>query len=79
MKLCLHRIVWTDLEVVAEQVPGLSSSFRLISLIYGNIKCAFTTQHHFLYELINCTSRSLKIIVTMVIYINGNAGKWPVH
>ncbi|WJG35508.1 centromere kinetochore component CENP-T-domain-containing protein [Fusarium oxysporum Fo47] len=31
--------------------------------------------HHFLYELINCTSRSLKIIVTMVIYINGNAGK----
>lgn len=59
-----------DLEVVAEQVPGLSSSFRLISLIYGNIKCAFTTQHHFLYELINCTSRSLKIIVTMVIYIN---------
>ncbi|KAH7200228.1 centromere kinetochore component CENP-T-domain-containing protein [Fusarium oxysporum] len=31
--------------------------------------------HHFLYELVNGTSRSLKIIMTMVIYINGNAGK----
>jgi len=56
-----------------EQVLGLLSSFHLISLIYGDNKYAFATQHVVCVKYFNRTTKSLKIIETMVIYINSNA------